>query len=521
MLKTGHMLRAAPGIVLIGCLAQSILRGAQQQAPPASNPPSAEAPDRRTVHGLLEKPVAIDNWLRWPLPASEQAYAAIDGVRLLTYVKDLTAISRRSRDRREQYWGRIIGTQSDVESSEWLADKFRKAGLEDVRAQPLDLPPLWFPTSWSVNVTGAGKSVSLESAWPARNMPATPPAGLDLNLDLEAAYVGMGTEADFAGRDVRGRAVFIYSMPMPGPWQHSANVDDAIRRAEQRGAAATFTIIALPGNIRSAAPLRAEGKLPTFSIGLQDGTAVRRLIETASPQQPPRVKLTLATKMVAGLKTTNVWGVLPGATDEKIIISAHRDGFFEGASDNASGVATMIGVAEHFAKIPKAQRRRTLMFVGIPGHHGVTDVGVNWITANLDKSLAKTVFVMNGEHTAAGQFYLWGPVIRRANMGLAFFWRVAGSPALEQILRRSFQTFGVPTFAEPEPGGLGQEWGAVPTLSLVTADMFYHTDAETEDTIPPFELEASTRAFAKIIDEVNRRDAVDLAVAPRKSSGAN
>ena len=112
-------------------------------------------------------------------------------------------------------------------------------------------------------------------------------------------------------------------------------------------------------------------------------------------------------------------------------------------------VATMIGVAEHFAKIPKAQRRRTLMFVGIPGHHGVNDVGVAWMTANLDKSLAKTVFVMNGEHTAAGQFYLWGPVIRRANMGLAFFWRVNGSPTLEQILRRSFRTFGVPTFAEP------------------------------------------------------------------------
>ncbi len=30
---------------------------------------------------------------------------------------------------------------------------------------------------------------------------------------LDAAYAGLGTEADFAGKDVRGRAVFVYGMP--------------------------------------------------------------------------------------------------------------------------------------------------------------------------------------------------------------------------------------------------------------------------------------------------------------------
>jgi hypothetical protein len=31
-------------------------------------------------------------------------------------------------------------------------------------------------------------------------------------VDLDAAYVGLGTEADFMGRDVKGKAVFTYSM---------------------------------------------------------------------------------------------------------------------------------------------------------------------------------------------------------------------------------------------------------------------------------------------------------------------
>src|SRR3954470_8994469 len=50
-----------------------------------------------------------ESWLRWPLPASEQAYGAIDGQRLKGYVREVTAISRRSRDRGEQWRGRIQG----------------------------------------------------------------------------------------------------------------------------------------------------------------------------------------------------------------------------------------------------------------------------------------------------------------------------------------------------------------------------------------------------------------------------
>ena len=51
-------------------------------------------------------------------------------------------------------------------------------------------------------------------------------------------------------------------------------------------------------------------------------------------------------------------------TDETIYMIAHRDAWFEGASDDASGVATMLGLAEYFAKIPKEKRRRTIVFLG-------------------------------------------------------------------------------------------------------------------------------------------------------------
>ena len=61
--------------------------------------------------------------------------------------------------------------------------------------------------------------------------------------------------------------------------------------------------------------------------------------------------------------------MLPGATDENILVMAHTDAFFEGALDNASGIAMMLEIAGHYAAIPQAQRRRTITFLTTPDHH--------------------------------------------------------------------------------------------------------------------------------------------------------
>jgi Iap family predicted aminopeptidase len=90
------------------------------------------------------------------------------------------------------------------------------------------------------------------------------------------------------------------------------------------------------------------------------------------------VRIHLDVKRVSNLHTSTVWGTLPGTTDETVYIVAHRDGWFEGANDNAAGVATLLGVAEYFAKIPKQKRRRTIMFVGTSGHHNGTAESVAW-----------------------------------------------------------------------------------------------------------------------------------------------
>jgi hypothetical protein len=455
------------------------------------------------------KPLYVleDSYLRWRLPPAEQAYADIDGRHLKQYVEDLTAISRRYRDHgHPQWWGRIAGTEADAENARWLAEKFRDVGLADVREQSLDLPPQWMPMSWSVTASAGGKTVELGSAQPTSTSPGTPANG----LDLEAADVALAAESDLTGRDLRGKAVFFYSADLSS--RQAPISDYAIRRIGERGAAAIFAIVGVPGNLRNQF-YPVGSAVPTFSLGLQDGMAIRDLIAQARAGQPSRVKIRFDVKTVPNMKTSTVWGSLPGSTGETVFVVAHRDGWFEGAVDNASGVATMLGLAEYFAKIPQQQRRRTIYFLGTSGHHDNTCVTGHWLADHKDL-FAKTALIINCEHTSAGQLIIRGGAVRRSNTTVPLRWYVGGSPQLEQIAVRAYDAFGVATYAEPEAaagGEMGPYYLLAPSLQLIEGNLYWHSDHETADDVPPTGLAASTRAYAKIITDVNRLSLEELA----------
>ena len=140
----------------------------------------------------------------------------------------------------------------------------------------------------------------------------------------------------------------------------------ASKRAQDRGAAALVIFYGTSGNMTPWGPMGAGVTLPGVNMGYQDGRALRELIGSG---KPVKLRIKSQTKFVPNLKSTSVWGTLPGATDENVILMAHQDAYFDGALDNASGMAVMLALAEHYAKIPQAQRRRTILFVATAGHH--------------------------------------------------------------------------------------------------------------------------------------------------------
>jgi hypothetical protein len=237
----------------------------------------------------------------------------------------------------------------------------------------------------------------------------------------------------------------------------------------------------------------------------------------------PRVKLRLDVKLVPNLKTATIWGTLPGSTDENVVIVAHRDGWFEGANDNGTGVATLIGLAEYFSKIPKEQRRRSITFLGTTGHHDNAAMSGHWL-ADHKETFVKTALLINSEHTAATQLISYNGTIRKTNLATPLVWYVGGSPKLEDIVVKDYASFGVATYAVPErsPGGeMGRYYQYAPSLQLIDTGLYWHSDHETAEIIPPTGLAAVTRAYAKIIDDANKLDLKDLQrpVAPAAAGG--
>ena len=100
-----------------------------------------------------------DAYLHWPLPAGEEAYASVDGIAIKKIIPEITAISRKSRDDGNQFWGRIAGTVYDRMVQDWVEQRFKAIGLEQVRRQELEMSPLWYPNSWDASFT-IGDSVT-------------------------------------------------------------------------------------------------------------------------------------------------------------------------------------------------------------------------------------------------------------------------------------------------------------------------------------------------------------------------
>ena len=448
------------------------------------------------------------DYLRAPIPPGAAKYGAIDGHKMWAAVDEQAKIAEHYRDTgHPQFWGRISGTSGDAEDAQWLQKKFVAAGLTDTRIQTVNyLSPQWDPKSWSVAVAGGGKTVALASAQPTYGSPAT--GGTDLNLEI--VYIGLGSEADFARQDVRGKAVLLIKSTLT----RQIGPQDILKRAEEHGAAAILSTD-LRGKNQTEQTYRAYTKVPAFHLGTEDAETIRNMIGGAAANEPPHITIRLDADFVSGQKSFLVRGTLPGMTDETIYVIAHRDGWFDAAGDNASGVASMIGLADYFAKLPKSQRRRTMIFIGTDGHHSIRpgEFGNEWLVANRGKLFAKTALMINDEHPA--EMLTHGGAAGATDTMVPLEWYVSGRPVLRKITADAFRAFGVPLWTEPSKvppaGDLGKFYWFLPGVVAQSNDFIpMHTTEDTPANVPWTGLEAVTRAYAKIIDEVNKIPLKDL-----------
>jgi peptidase M28-like protein len=484
-------------------------------------------PPQRAPKGKLSSVPA--EHLDWPLPPGiDKSFDSIDANKLHRYVQELAAISIRDRDRGNQFWGRIAGMPSGTESQNWIKEKFKEIG---VPYDTVTIPsPSDFPKSWGIDVSSNGKSIHLKSAFPLIDFPETTSSAKG-DHELDTVWVSLGQASDFLGKDVRGKAVFIYSIPTPSVLIQSAMWMESVGRAQRAGAAAIIVDVALPGNMQYVSHMVGgrvrDIKVPIFTIGEEDGRTVEQL-NAAAQGVGLKTHLRWEVGHYPDLKQDIVIGKLPGMTDENMVMLAHMDGFFEGATDNGAGIAAMLGAAEYFAKVPKEKRRRTLYFVSLLDHHS-NDRSGKWLHENFQSIFAKTAVIVNSEHPAVFDAVLdrrWGsndrPSIIPTNAHYPSWWGVYGSERLARLVVRDFATFGVPTqiAAGGAEGELTQVQFDAPSFYIDNKGIFFHTDADTPDKVPVSALKNAVQAFVKIYDDINTLDLKDLQAPPSERPGA-
>ena len=439
---------------------------------------------------------ADDQYPVWPLTSEQSQYASIDGARMKRHVVDLGQIAVRYRDAGHKWWGRLPGTTADREGMLYMASRFEDLGLT-VEHFPYVLPRDWRPTDWAASYeTADGSTIHLATVFPVARTKATGPQ----SITAEAVWVGVGSGADFIGRDVEGKAVVVYSVFVPGGRSHSASgragLFDANTRAVEMGAAMVVNVMGVPGN----GQFQPEGgiqEVPQFTLSMDEGFALRDRLDRGE-----KVELTfrLEVEELRDLATEYTIATLPGMSDEEIVVMTHTDGYFQAATDNAAGMASALEIARFYAQKPLEERPRTMKFIQFSDHHhGEVARGREGVGINDSYPWDKVAVKLTMEHPSQTLLYMYNDALAPTNAVGAFRWNALGSPEFEQMVFNTLREFGVSVYALED----GPKNGNYAPSFHIIDHVIYHTSLDVPELVPASGLERSTRAFAAALDRAN------------------
>ena len=454
------------------------------------------------------------------VPSGEEPYTELEGAAILDDLAAIIGFSMESRESREvgsgQLWGRITGLPSGERAMGWAEERLAAAGVPHVERQWFEQDPgasLWLSLSWEVRLLadpafGAGtRDLVLESAMPAGGT-ELPSDGLTAPL----VYVGTARAAELERVDVRGKVAVQHITPKGHLFLERGPAREKAQELIRRGAVAVFNVVDQAGNMRMRDISGCGG--PCFNIGGQDGRFLEEVMDRAARAGSSdllRVRMQLEAEERGGLRASNVIGIVPGDSEENVIINAHVDGWFDGANDNADGLAVMVALAEHFAR-PENRPARTLVFVASAGHHTPGLSGPRQLVAMNPELVDRNVLVINLEHVAARQL---NPA-RTTTDGLRNLIADAGegflmngvsnrSPALEGIIRRGGLRYGLNFVSEASSYNAGDNPRVdSPVFQLIQGNPLYHTSGDTFGSISEPGLERVARFVAYFVKEANR-----------------
>ncbi len=417
----------------------------------------------------------------------------VSGERIRAHVKFLSS---------DQMEGRGVGTRGELLTTDYIATQFaligaKPAGDNGTYFQTVPLVGVATDPASQLSMTAKGQTTSLK--WLDEFVGANQRQTAEERLDAELIYVGHGITApefqwdDFKDVDVRGKILLQFTnepdsnddkffggraLTYYGRWTYK------YEEARRRGALGSIIIhtdktagygwqvvrsswgreqsfvkadpgaheLALAGWITSEAASK---------ILAATGHTVDELLKLSNERsfRPMPLGIRVSGRMISKTReqeTRNVAAIIPGSdpelSNEAVIFSGHwdhlgigeavdGDAIYNGAVDNATGIAMLIEMAHAWAALPEKPRRSAMFLAVTAEEHGLR--GSEFYAQHPRVPAGKTALALN--------FDAFSPYGRTRDITVPGAERTTFWPVVKQAADR-FQ-FTIKPDAAPEQGG--------------------------------------------------------------------
>lgn len=388
------------------------------------------------------------------------------------------------------------GTPGNTAAVDWLSRQFKSIGLETT-SQTFPFAQ-YLPKDVALKVGSSSPAV-----FPLYYSGRTGPHGLTAPLVDE----GLGTQADFALHPAAGKIALI-DVPMPAPGL-VPTFGSALKNAATAGAVGVVAAVEAPMNQLFSPDVDARGglcDLPTLITGKADGAALRA-------HSGEQATMTLQADYDDG-SAENVLGVLPGTTDDVVVIGTPITGWFTAATERGAGIGAMLTLARHFAALAKQHRlRQSIVFLGTSGHE-VGFLGLDqFMRANPNLVRRVSAYLHFGAAVAAKKYVDAGDrMIEPGTADEARFLTASENPALAGLAWSDAAVNGVaPVLPAPQGvGASGEEVfmynAGVPVVAIKSTFLWIHTPRDLADTTSSALLDPVVRMYRDLAQQVVGQD---------------
>lgn len=240
---------------------------------------------------------------------------------------------------------RVAGSPEELQSVRYIEKQFKSFGYQ-VEVQPFQFDGYKAPSSVSLHIGNQATEAHVFTYSPNGNVTA------------ELVDVGLGTEADVAGKDLKGKIALIQ--------RGTLTFGDKVRNAAKQGAKAVVIYNNAEGKLDGTLGGADASFVAAVGITKADGEALAKRLKAG---ETVTATVNVAGSEVKKLTSHNVIATKKPDANKKntkdiIIIGSHHDSVegAPGANDDASGVAVTLELARVLSKLKTDTELRFVTF---------------------------------------------------------------------------------------------------------------------------------------------------------------